>query len=95
MSIESCRCGAAVDTDEDELAYIVTLENYEEIKLDYCLCEYCRDEFVSLMEVKEKTDQFVQDIFDHVSSVGRVDFLADLYEFRRNIEDKINPKKGE
>ncbi len=96
MSIETCRCGTFIDTDKDDQAYTVEVfrgSHYEEIELDYALCQNCRDEFASLMIVKEKTDLFVQDIFDHVRSVGRVDFLPKLYAFRRDIEAKINPKE--
>lgn len=93
MSMEACRCGKYIDTDEDDQAYLVTKNDGMQKSIDYALCEHCRDQFADLIDVKAKTDKYILDIFDHVRAVNRTDILSKLYEFRRDIEAKINPKE--
>ena len=95
MSIEICICGKIIDTDEDENAYVAELPDCTEIALATARCPSCREDIVGLMELREKSEQFTQDIFDWVRCIGDVAMLDRMYEFRSNIDKKINQLKGE
>lgn len=97
MSFDTCRCGKFVDTDEDGNAYFVEAEDGSTIDLSYALCPSCRDDFQGLLELKEKVEQFTQDVFDWVRCVGDVGMLDHLYQFKTLIEKKTDPHnaKGE
>lgn len=97
MSIEICRCGKMIDTDEDGEAYEVIAPSGETINLSYALCPNCRDKFQGLMELKQGVGQFIQEIFDWVNVVGDYALLERLYEFRHKIDKLVDPKnaKGE
>lgn len=86
MSIDTCRCGRFVDTDDDPDAYSVETEDCEMIMLDYCLCPSCREDFQGLLELKKKTEAFRSEIFDWVRCVDDMGILERLYEFEQKIE---------
>ncbi len=94
MSIDTCRCGRFVDTDDEPEAYSVETEDGEVIQLDYCLCESCRMDFQGLLELKKKTEEFSNYIFDWVSTLGEIPMLDRMREFRGKIEAMTDTKRA-
>jgi len=94
MSIDACgKCGRFIDTDENPDAYEVTDEDCNTIKLEYALCNGCKDNFTGAIEFKKRVDAFTGDVFDWVSLLGQAEFLGRCYQFQAAINDYINPKK--
>lgn len=94
MSIAACeRCSRFIDTDENPEAYEVTDEDCNTIALGYPLCDHCKDNFLGLLELQKKVDAFTSEIFDWVSTLGKVGFLHQCYEFKAAIEKYVDPKK--
>lgn len=52
------------------------------------------EEIEDLEQLKIKTDLFIQDTFDWVSTVGQVSLLQNLYDFKNNIDNKIKELQG-
>lgn len=92
MSIEACRCGVLIDTDQDAEAYVIETNSGEDINLSYALCQNCRDNFQGLLELSKTVDQFTQDVFDWVGMVGDNEMLSHLYCFKRRIENLTDPE---
>lgn len=95
MSIEICRCGKFIDTDEDDQAYLVYDQDHQPITLGYALCPICRDEFPDILALIKKTEQFTQDVYDWVRTAKQVSLLDDLYEFKRKLVALTSTTKEE